>query len=97
MKQRLTIIGGFFWVCLFTSTIQAQTVWTPQTSGTTEFLTTTQFVDAMTDHAESVLVCEKQDGNTSLTRLSQKEIDTWRKHGSLGSLWMSGHIGGTRW
>lgn len=57
----------------------------------------TQLVDAMTEHAESVLVCEKQEGSTCLTRLSQSEIDKWRKHGSLGSLWMSGHIGGTRW
>lgn len=57
----------------------------------------TQFIDAMTDYAESVLVCEKHEGSTTLNRLSQAEIDTWRKHGSLGSLWMSGHIGGTRW
>lgn len=57
----------------------------------------TQFVDAMTDHADSVLVCEKQEGTTHLTRLSQEEIDKWREHGSLGNLWMSGHIGGTRW
>ncbi len=57
----------------------------------------TQLVDAMTEHAESVLVCEKREGSTCLTRLSQSEIDTWREHGSLGSLWMSGHLGGTRW
>jgi len=25
------------------------------------------------------------------------EVDRWREHGSLGSLWMSGHLGGTRW
>ena len=57
----------------------------------------TQLVDAMTEHADSVLVCEKQDGATYLTRLTQEEIDKWREHDSLGSLWMSGHIGGTRW
>jgi len=57
----------------------------------------TQLVDAMTDHADSVLVCEKHDGSTCLTRLSQEEIDKWREHGSLGNLWMSGHLGGTRW
>ncbi len=57
----------------------------------------TQLVDAMTEHAESVLICEKQEGTTCLTRLSQEQIDKWREHGSLGSLWMSGHIGGTRW
>ena len=57
----------------------------------------TQLVDAMTDHADSVLVCEKHEGNTCLTRLGQEEIDRWRMHGSLGNLWMSGHLGGTRW
>jgi predicted ATPase len=57
----------------------------------------TQFVDAMTDHADSVLICEKHDGRTVLSRLTQAEIDTWREHGGLGHLWMSGHIGGTRW
>lgn len=57
----------------------------------------TQLVDAMTDHADSVLVCENHDGDTVLSRLSQAEIDKWREHGSLGSLWMSGHLGGTRW
>lgn len=57
----------------------------------------TQFVDAMTDHADSVLVCEKNEGVTTLARLSQSEIDKWREHGSLGSLWMSGRLGGTRW
>jgi len=57
----------------------------------------TQLVDAMTEHAGSVLVCEKHKGSTCLTRLSQKEIDRWREHGSLGNLWMSGHLGGTRW
>ena len=57
----------------------------------------TQMVDAMTDHADSVLVCEKKDGPTVMTRLTQEEVDRWREHGSLGSLWMSGHLGGTRW
>jgi len=57
----------------------------------------TQLVDAMTDCADSVVVCEKHEGATCLTRLSQEEIDRWREHGSLGNLWMSGHLGGTRW
>jgi predicted ATPase len=57
----------------------------------------TQLVDAMTEHADSVLVCEKQESTTMLSRLTQQEVDRWREHGSLGSLWMSGHLGGTRW
>jgi predicted ATPase len=57
----------------------------------------TQLVDAMTDHADCVLVCDKRDGPSMISRLAQEEIDRWRVHGSLGSLWMSGHLGGTRW
>jgi predicted ATPase len=57
----------------------------------------TQMVDAMTDHADSVLVCEKKDGPSTVTRLQQEDVDHWRQYGSLGSLWMSGHLGGTRW
>jgi predicted ATPase len=58
----------------------------------------TQFVDAMTDHADSVLVCDKSDGPTVVSRLTQEDIDRWRgTGGGLGSLWMSGHLGGTRW
>lgn len=57
----------------------------------------TLLVDAMTEHANAVLVCEKQNGTTCLTRLTQDEVDQWREHGSLGNLWMSGHLGGTRW
>jgi predicted ATPase len=57
----------------------------------------TQLVDAMTDHAGSVMICEKHDGSSRITRLTQAEVEGWRQHGSLGSLWMAGHIGGTRW
>jgi len=57
----------------------------------------TQLVDAMTDYADSVLVCDKKDGPSVISRLKQEEVDRWREHGSLGSLWMSGHFGGTRW
>lgn len=57
----------------------------------------TQLVDAMTDHAESILVCDKRNGPSVLNRLTQAEVERWREAGSLGSLWMSGHIGGTRW
>jgi predicted ATPase len=71
-----------------------------EASAKTQLIVTThstQMVDAMTDHADSVLVCEKKDGPTEVSRLTQEEVDRWREHGSLGSLWMSGHLGGTRW
>jgi predicted ATPase len=71
-----------------------------EASARTQLIVTThstQMVDAMTDHADSVLVCEKEDGLSRVSRLEQEEVDRWREHGSLGSLWMSGHFGGTRW
>ena len=57
----------------------------------------TQFIDALTEHADCVLVCEKHEDGTTLSRLNQDEIDRWRESGDLGTLWMSGHLGGTRW
>lgn len=57
----------------------------------------TQLVDAMTDHAGAVVVCEKQGPTSTLRRLDPDEIDRWRRHGGLGALWLSGKLGGTRW
>jgi predicted ATPase len=57
----------------------------------------TQMVDAMTDYADAVLVFEKKDERTVVSRLTQEEVDRWREYGGLGSLWMSGHLGGKRW
>jgi len=71
-----------------------------EASGRSQLIVTThstQLVDAMTEHAGSVLICENQDGATQLNRLTQEEVERWRKHGSLGALWMAGHFGGTRW
>ncbi len=71
-----------------------------EASARTQILVTThstQMLDALTEHADSVLVCEKQDGQTQFTRLQQSEIDAIRGDGGLGWLWMRGHLGGTRW
>jgi predicted ATPase len=57
----------------------------------------TQLVDAMTAYADSVLICEKKNSGSSITRLSQAEVERWKEYGSLGDLWMAGHLGGTRW
>jgi predicted ATPase len=57
----------------------------------------TVLADAFTDHAECVLICEKHDGQTHIRRLSQPDIDRWKADDGLGSLWMSGRLGGTRW
>jgi predicted ATPase len=57
----------------------------------------TQLVDAMTDYPDAILVCEKPEATTEITRLDPDEIEQWRQFGSLGTLWMSGRLGGTRW
>lgn len=57
----------------------------------------TQLIDAMTEHAESVVVCEKPGTTSAMSRLDAQEIERWRQFGSLGTLWMSGRLGGTRW
>lgn len=57
----------------------------------------TQLVDAMTEHPEAVIVSEKTEATTSMSRLDPEDIKRWREFGSLGTLWMSGRLGGTRW
>lgn len=57
----------------------------------------TQLVDAMTEQPEVVLVCDKPEATTQIKRLDPTEIERWREFGTLGTLWMSGHLGGLRW
>lgn len=54
-------------------------------------------VDAMTDQPESVLVVEKTDPGTTLTRLDAEKLRPWLEKYRLGQLWTRGEIGGTRW
>jgi predicted ATPase len=57
----------------------------------------TQLVDAMTEHVDAVVVCDKESTTSRMSRLELGQIERWREHGSLGTLWLSGRIGGTRW
>lgn len=54
-------------------------------------------VDAMTDCPEAVLVAEKTEIGTSLTRLDAARLKPWLEKYRLGQLWTRGDIGGTRW
>jgi predicted ATPase len=54
-------------------------------------------VEELTETAESVIVCEKRDGATTLRRLKMDELSQWLNDYSLGELWRKGEIGGTRW
>jgi len=66
----------------------------------TQIIVTTHseiLVDCMTDAPESVYVCEKYDGQTTVTQLSRVELAPWLKRYRLGQLWSRGDIGGNRW
>ena len=54
-------------------------------------------VDMMTDTPESVVVCEKHEGKTSMRRMSKEDLDVWLEKYSLGQLWTKGELGGNRW
>jgi predicted ATPase len=54
-------------------------------------------VDAMTDHPELVVVCEKSEGRTVMRRLNKEDLAVWTDKYRLGQLWTKGQIGGTRW
>lgn len=54
-------------------------------------------VDAMTDCPEAVLVAEKTESGTTLTRLDATRLKPWLEKYRLGQLWTRGDIGGTRW
>ena len=54
-------------------------------------------VDALTDTPESVVVCEKENGQTRMRRLDKQNLSKWLERYSLGDYWMRGGLGGTRW
>ncbi len=71
-----------------------------EASQRTQIIVTTHsdiLVDAMTDCPESVVVCEKHDGKTEMTRLSASDLAVWLEKYRLGQLWIKGQLGGTRW
>lgn len=43
---------------------------------------------------EQVIVAEKENGETSLTRLSAEDLEKWLKDFNLAELWLAGHFGG---
>lgn len=53
-------------------------------------------VDALTEHPECIVVCEKHDGRTTMRRLDRERMGKWLKDYRLGDLWTSGELGGNR-
>jgi len=55
-------------------------------------------VDALSDHPEAIVVCERDfDYSTQFMRLKREDLDAWLKRYRLGELWRKGEIGGNRW
>ena len=54
-------------------------------------------VDALSSQPESVIVCEKVDGESQFRRLEREPLKDWLEKYTLGQLWSMGEIGGNRW
>lgn len=66
----------------------------------TQLIVTTHsdvLVDAMSDQPESVLIAERDESGSHLTRLDADELAPWLANYRLGQLWTRGDLGGTRW
>ncbi len=66
----------------------------------TQLIVTTHsdiLVDAMSEHPEAVVVCEKHDGQTGMKRLRREDLAVWLAKYRLGRLWIDGQVGGKRW
>ena len=66
----------------------------------TQLIVTTHsdiLVDAMTDCPDAVVVCEKHEGKTEMTRLLPADLVVWLEKYRLGQLWIDGQLGGKRW
>lgn len=71
-----------------------------EASERTQIVVTTHsdiLVDALSDTPDSLLVAERSDHGTSLTRLNEQDLKPWLAKYRLGQLWTRGEIGGTRW
>jgi predicted ATPase len=54
-------------------------------------------VDMLSSQPESVIVCEKADGESQFRRLEREPLREWLEKYTLGQLWSMGEIGGNRW
>ena len=71
-----------------------------ETSERCQIIVTTHsdvLVDALTDTPESIVICEKEAGQTKLKRLNNDDLTHWLEKYRLGELWTTGELGGTRW
>jgi len=57
----------------------------------------TDLIDALSENAGAVLICEKKNGSSEIKRLQAAELSDWLKRYKLGQLWRTGELGGNRW
>ncbi len=66
----------------------------------TQLIVTTHsdlLISALSEVPEAVIVCERNEGGTTMRRLEPDKLNVWLERYSLGELWLKGEIGGTRW
>lgn len=66
----------------------------------TQLIVTTHsdvLVSALTEQAESVLVCDYLENGTTLQRLETEKLALWLKDYRLGEIWRAGKLGGNLW
>jgi predicted ATPase len=71
-----------------------------EASTRTQLVVTTHsrmLVDCLNDLPESVVICEKQDGQSVFERVDGERMKVWLENYSLGDLWSKGELGGNRW
>jgi predicted ATPase len=72
-----------------------------EASQRTQIVVTTHsdvLVSALTEYADSVLVCEHLGGRgTQLQRLESEKLQEWLKEYRLGQIWRIGKLGGNLW
>jgi len=71
-----------------------------EASERTQLVVTTHsqmLVDVLGDCPEDIVVCEKLEGETTMTRLDSNDLEEWLETYSLGDIWSKGEIGGNRW
>ncbi len=56
-----------------------------------------RLLEEFSETPEVVIVCEKENGSSTLRRLNEDQLSSWLKEYSLGQLWTKGELGGTRW
>lgn len=54
-------------------------------------------IDALGESPSSVVVCGKENGESTFERLDDEDLKDWLKNYNLGDLWSMGELGGNRW